>query len=161
MLELIVALIATAIISSVISPFIRVQILSYTKVRNGKEVVQSSRIGMRRFVAELQQVQVSTEIDRSESTRIQFDTPSQNNIRYTYNSTYQELRRGINSEGDTHVYGVQSFRLRYYDKNDNDIGTSSSSRSNIWKIQIDMTVGDGTDNYRIRTDVSPKPFHYN
>lgn len=161
LLELIVALVATAIISAVIAPFIRVQIASYVKVRNGKEVVQSSRIGMRRMIAELQQIPVSTQIDRSESTRIQFDTPNQTNIRYTYNSTYKELRRGINAEGDTHVYGVQSFLLRYYDKNNNDIGTSTGIRSNIWKIQIDMTVGDGTDNYQIRTHVSPQAFHYN
>ena len=161
LLEVIVTLVATAIISTAIAPFLKTQAESYVNARNGKEVIQSSRIGLKRMVAELEEVPSWIDIDFGNSTQIQFDTPTQTNIRYTYNSTYKELRRGIGREGDTHVYGVQSFRIRYYNKTDSQISSFSSPRSDVWKIQIEMTVGDGSTNYELRTRVTPKGFYFN
>ncbi len=154
LIELVVGIAVAGIVMAAVLPFFRANVGSYIRVRAGKDMMQSARIGFNRMLAEMNEITSSIEIDYGYSTQIQFDTPDENNINYAYTSG--QLKR----EGVRLVNGVRSFQITYYLENGSVKGTPFSSDSDVWRIRIQMEVGDDQNKMLLRAEVSPRNIHY-
>lgn len=153
LIEFIVITVIIGIITVTTLPFIRGSVEAYVNVRAGKELVQAARIGFNRMLAEMRMIGSSAEIDYGYSNEIRFDLPTQSNINYEWEDGL--LKR----EGEKLVEGVQNFRFRYYRSDGTEKSPGFWYSSEIWRIDIEMTVGDGTKNIVIEGQVSPRNFH--
>lgn len=155
-MEMVVVLVVTAIILAAILPFFKVNVDSFTNARLGKDILQSTRIGWNRMMEELKALEASIQIDQAYNSSIRFDLPGNSNIDYAYNSTYKELRR----EDVKLIWGVQSFRIKYYDKDNNQISTPFFNRTDVWRLKIEMEVGYGSQ-VMVFTEgqISPRNFY--
>lgn len=136
-----------------ILPFFKVSVNAYVQVRAGKDSVQAARIGFNRMMAEMRLIEDSDEIDCGYSYEIRFDLPTQNNINYTFEDGM--LKR----EGEKLVEGVQSLVIQYYRANGSQKSSGFWYDDDVWRIQIIMVAGDGTNNITMRGQVSPRNFH--
>ena len=155
-MEMVVVLVVTAIIMVAILPFFKINVDSFTNARMGKDILQSTRIGWNRMMEELKGLEASFRIDQAYNSRIRFDLPGSSNIDYEYDSAYKELRR----EGVKLIWGVQSFSIKYYDKENNQISTPFFNRTDVWRLKIEMEVGYGTQ-VMVFTEgqISPRNFY--
>ncbi|HHS12547.1 MAG TPA: prepilin-type N-terminal cleavage/methylation domain-containing protein [bacterium] len=154
LMELVIVMVIVGIITVTTMPFIRTNVDSYISVRGGKDLLQSTRIGFNRMLAEMRRIESPSDIDYGYNNEFQFDIPGTNNITYKY-SGGQLLR-----ENRVLIHGVQSMTFRYFRQDGSQMGTPIwSSTSQIWRIQLDIEVGDGTQNIRLRAQVSPRNFH--
>ncbi len=154
LVELTVVIFCISIIAAAIPMVVQMNIESYLQIRSGKHYVQAARIGFRQMTAELRQIERSNQIDNGNSSEIQFDLPTESNIEYDYSSTYQELFRG----GERLVFPVNSFRLNFYDDQGNSIGSFSSPREDIWRIEVRLVVGDDETQIVLWDQIHPRSF---
>ncbi len=154
LIELVVVIVVTGILAVTTLPLFRAGIDSYIYTRAGKDILQSSRIGFKRMMAEMRMIEASLEIDWGTSTQIRFDLPSQSNITYRYQNGRLER------DGEKLVNYVQGFVIRYYKEDGSEKSSPFWSDSDVWRIQLEMEVGDGDDNLVLRAQVSPRNIHY-
>ncbi len=153
LIEFVVVTLVIGIITATSLPFIRGSVNAYVNVRAGKELVQSARIGFSRMLAEMRMIEGSMEIDYGYSNEIRFDLPNQSNINYEWE--YGLLKR----EGQKLVEGVQDFSFTYYKSDGSEKSPGFWYTDDVWRIEVEMTVGDGTNNIVIKGQVSPRNFH--
>ena len=153
LIEFVVITIIVGIITVTMLPFIRGSVESYVNVRAGKELVQAARIGFGRMLAEMRMIENSAEIDYGYSNEIRFDLPGQSNINYEWEDGL--LKR----EGAKLVEGVQNLQFKYHRSDGTEKSPGFWYDTDVWRIDISMTVGDGTKNILIEGQVSPRNFH--
>ena len=155
LMELVVVIVVMGVVSITTVPFFRVNVDSYISVRGGKDALQSARIGYNRMMNEIKMLEASLDIDNGYSNKFQFDLPHQSNINYTYESGT------LTREGQVLVSGVRSFVVKYYKEDGSLKNTPFFYDSDVWRIKIEMEVGDGTDNFYLQGQVSPRNVHFN
>ena len=155
LVELVIVIAVMGIIILATTPFFKMHVKSYVSVSEGKDLMQSARIGFNRMIVEMRMIEAAIEIDEGHSHKIQFDLPHQNNINYTFESG--QLKR----EGIKLIHGVQSFVIRYYRADGTLKNTPFSYDSDVWRIEVEMEVGDGEDNLVLHRQVTPRNIHYN
>ncbi len=154
LMELVVVIVVMGVVAITTVPFFRVNVDSYLSVRGGKDALQSARIGYNRMMNELKMLENSLNIDNGYSHKFRFDLPQQNNINYTFDSGV------LTREGQVLVSGVQSFVVKYYKEDGSMKSTPFFYDSDVWRIKIEMEVGDGTDNFYLQGQVSPRNIHF-
>lgn len=169
LLELVVVLIVIGVITSSILPFIRVNLNSYLRVRQGKIAIQQSRIGFNRMINEIKLIDDPSQIDEWDSDHIRFDILVDGvpvtNINYRYSSNYGGLvDRGIGvgwwifePPYDPMIVGVKSFNFSYLKAD----GTSAANKIDIWRIEVEMVLGEeDTPEIVFKTQVHPRNFGF-
>jgi len=154
LVEMAIVLVVTGILISASAPFFRMNVDSYIQVRNGKDVLQSARIAFNRMMAEMHRIENSLNITRGSSSSIRFWLGLQY-VKYELDDNY------LLRDGERFIDQVQGFTISYY----RDDGTLKNTPfwwdSDVWRIQIELIVGDESNNYLLRGQVSPRNIHYN
>jgi len=155
MIEMAVVVLVMGLITVAILPYIKVSVTSYTTISLGKHTTQSARIAFSRMFSEMKMIESWQELDVVNDDRIRFDIPGENNIYYYYHPLSKILRRN----NIPFLEMVQSFVIRYF-RSDGSEKTSFSTMSDIWRIEIEMEVGDGETIVVLHGQVSPRGIHY-
>jgi len=150
LIELVVVIVITGILAVTALPFFKVGVDSYIRTRAGKDILQSARIGLNRMMAEMKMIDASQDIDLGYNSQIQFDLPSTSNI------TYRFQNGRLERNGKKLVEYVQNFVIRYYKQDGSQRSTPFASVSDVWRIQVEMEVGDGTTDLVLTAQVSPR-----
>jgi len=159
LMEIVIVIVVVGVISATLIPFLKINISAYLSVRSGKDLIQSTRIGIERMIAEMRTIPKADDIDFGLPDEIQFDTPSYANINYELYSGAIVRSEGLFGTMSKVIVGVKSFNLTYYDEAGNVISPFYWPRSDIRRIKIDITVGDDTHNYELSTQISPRNFY--
>ncbi|MCD6116314.1 prepilin-type N-terminal cleavage/methylation domain-containing protein [bacterium] len=159
LMELVVVIVVIGIISATLLPFLKANINAYLSVRSGKDLIQSTRIGIERMIAEIRTVQSSNDIDFGLADDIQFDTPSYSNIEYQLNSGAIKRSEGLFGTMSKVIVGVKNFNITYYDEAGSVISPFYWPRNDIRRVKIDITVGDDSHSYELSTQISPRNFY--
>lgn len=158
-MELVIVIVVVGVISVTLLPFFRININSYLTVRAGKDLMQSSRIGLERMLAELGTVPASSDIDFGLSDEIQFDTPMYSNVNYEFRDGALVRSEGLFGGVSKVVIGVKSFQISFYDEAGTQIPSFYWPRNDIRRIQLEMTVGDDDRDYELCTQIAPRNFY--
>jgi hypothetical protein len=105
------------------------------------------------MMAEMRLIETSGMIDYGYSDEIQFDLPGENNITYQF-SGGQLLR-----ESKILVDGVRNFTISYYKADGSQKATPFWWENDIWRIRVEMEVGDDESQMILTGQVSPRKFH--
>jgi prepilin-type N-terminal cleavage/methylation domain-containing protein len=152
--EMAIVLVVTGILITASAPFFRLNVDSYIQVRNGKDIIQSGRIGFNRMMSELHRIEDPLDITYASSSSIHFIVDSKLIVYELYNNVL--LRND-----ERFIDQVQGFTVYYYQDDGILKSTPFSYDSNVWRIQIELTVGDESNNFLLRGQVSPRNIHYN
>jgi hypothetical protein len=106
------------------------------------------------MMAELNELESSIQIDSGTETSIQFDLPVDTDIIYAY--TNGALQR----KGVLLVKAVTSMSFTYYLEDGTQKATPFAYDSDVWRIQVEMTVGDASSQMTYRGSTSPRNLHY-
>lgn len=160
LIEMVVAIVAIGIIITVLVPFFKVNIDSYVNVQNGKMTMQSARIGLDRMMSEMNEVANPWQYDYTTSTRVQFTNQDGNYISYQYQDQVLERRESFfGGSWVSLVENVQSFQIRYYRNDGSSFTPNFFTQDEIWRISVEMAVGDGVSNITLKDQISPRMFH--
>lgn len=154
--ELAIVIVVSGILIASSVPFFKINVDSYVKVRQGKDILQSSRIAFNRMMSELHKINDPLGIAYGSSSRIDFNVP---NDGWGY-ITYRERNGRIERESRKLIDYVQDFTIRYYRADGSQKNTPFWYDSDVWRIQLEIVVGDGENNYTLRGQVSPRNIHY-
>ena len=153
LIEFVVVTVVTGLIVVTTVPFFKIGVESYLRIRAGKDIQQMGRIGFNRMIAEMKLIEASLDIDYGYSNSIRFDIPNQNNINYDFESG------ALAREGEILVQGVQSFQLTYFRADGSQKSSGFWYDSDVWRVHIEMEVGDGDNNMVFKGQVSPRNIH--
>jgi prepilin-type N-terminal cleavage/methylation domain-containing protein len=156
LVEAIVVIIVMGIIIVSIVPFFHINVKAYVGVKAGKDIIQSARIGYRRMINELQQIVLSEDITNGSTSQIDFDIPDDGLGTITYAFSGGILTR----QGHPLVGNVQSFTIRYYTADGTEKYTPFYGDTDVWRIEIEMLVGNEDTALLLRAQVSPRNVHY-
>lgn len=158
LIELVVTLAIMGIISFTLTPFFKVQLESYLDIRQGKSAMQSARIGFNRMISEIKRIDDSLDISYASSTRIDFDIPNDGLgfITYEYDGLYLRLER----EGHKLVESVRDFDIKYYRNDGTEKATPFYFDSDVWRIEINISVGTEANQIALSGQISPRNLHY-
>jgi prepilin-type N-terminal cleavage/methylation domain-containing protein len=151
--EVVIVIVVSGILVVTILPFFRMNVESYVKVRFAKDMIQSSRIGFNKMIAEMQRIENSTHIDYGYANEIQFDIPGDNNI------TYQYLNGQLQREGVRLVEGVRGFQIRYFRSDGTEMAPPLYWDPDVWLMRVELDVGNEDYNMVLKAAVSPRKFH--
>jgi prepilin-type N-terminal cleavage/methylation domain-containing protein len=156
MIELVISMVVVGLISVTMVPFFKINLQSYLKARNGKNVIQSSRIAFSRMINDLKQLNTPLDIWYASSSRIDVDVPNDGlaAITYRYDSSDEILYR----DGVKLAEGVQSLTFTYFTDHGTQKGVPFYFDSDTWLIQVDMAVGDDANRLNLREMISPRNF---
>jgi hypothetical protein len=163
LVELVVVIVVTGIIIISIAPFLRVTIKSYLAVRAGKDVLQMSRIGFNTMASEIRRIQAASDIWYADSDEFEFrylksnGTFTASRIKYSFNSNGRIDRVGPGSPNSRLMEGVSSFNLKFYNKTGTAF-TPGYSTGNIWRIEVNATVGADENKTTFSEQIFPKAF---
>jgi prepilin-type N-terminal cleavage/methylation domain-containing protein len=162
LIEIVIALLVTGIVILAITPFLRVNLMSYVTVKTGKNRMETARIGFNRMISEMRRIQGPLNIRFENATTMQFDAMFSRNgvietktITYTFDPAANEVTRAENPQGpSTLVNNVSAFQIEYLDK----AGNPMTTEADIWRLRVSMTVGTGTDAAEFIQEIHPKIF---
>ncbi|HUK55946.1 MAG TPA: prepilin-type N-terminal cleavage/methylation domain-containing protein [Nitrospiria bacterium] len=129
-------------------------VLTGTNVREGTQV---NRIAMDRMIREIRNVANNTSVNTAGATTFTFVDTSNNTISYTLSGT--NLNR-VTATTDTLAANVSSLTFTYLDNTGATIATPavSPAATDIWWVQIALTVGTGSGAVQFRSRVHPRSF---
>jgi prepilin-type N-terminal cleavage/methylation domain-containing protein len=154
MIELVIVLVITGILVMTVNPFFKINIKAYLSARSGKEMLQSSRIGLNRMASELRKMQLFDLWD-IKSQRIEIvnrksdGTAAGGTTVFTYDQNSGQVRRN----NVRLMEGVSAFQVVGYQR---DGVTTTTDETQVWKIKISLTVGQGTDKCDMYEEIVPK-----
>jgi prepilin-type N-terminal cleavage/methylation domain-containing protein len=156
MIELVISLVVIGLISVTLMPFFKVNLQSYLKARTGKTAIQTARIAFNRMVNDVKQLKSPLDIWYGSSSRIDVDVPNDGlaAITYRYDSSDDILYR----DGVKLAESVKSFTISYFTMNGTQKSVPFAYVSDVWRIQIDMSVGDAQYTLNLREQIAPRNF---
>jgi prepilin-type N-terminal cleavage/methylation domain-containing protein len=156
MIEMVIALTATAVLIGAVAPFFRVNLKSYMAVRFAKDTLESARIGFNRMVSEMRRLQDTNDFNSASSTSLDFDylrvDGTLATVRYYYNSGDGQVRRTYGGVTSRLIEGVSDFSFTYYKAD----GTSFTpgALTDIWRVKIKTVIGpDEAHRYTLYQDI--------
>lgn len=155
LMELVVVMVVVGVLSVTIVPFIKVNIDSYIRVRNGKDAIQSTRIALNRMVEEIKRIPSPGDLIWGYSSSIRFRMPDGTRVAYRFEDATITRQVGLFSNHIILLRGVRAFNLTYFD----DDGSSSSwASSSVRRIKIEINVGTDQQNFTLSKQVTPRNF---
>jgi len=163
LVELVIAIVVTGIIILAITPFLRLNLMSYVTVQSGKKNMDMARIGFNRMVSELKRIQNPNTIEGYLSgTTITYtgtfyknDVWYSRNLRLTYDPSAQTVTRNDldRSSGDiVLVNNITAFQLEYFDRDD----AIATEAKKVWRMRLSMTAGTGANAVTFIQEIHPK-----
>jgi type II secretory pathway pseudopilin PulG len=155
LVEAVIVIAVVGVLITVLLPFFRTNVDSYVTVKTKKDVLQSARIGFNRMMTELKMLEASLQIDYAYSDQIQFDLVHETNIHYAFENGQ------LSRNGEKLIDHVQSLVFKYYHENGTEKFTPFWSDSDVWRIEVQASVGSGENTVTFRGQVSPRNIHFN
>ncbi len=160
LIEMAITIAAIGIIITVLVPFFKVNLQSYIQVQHGKILVQSARIGLHRMMSEMNEVVNPWSFDYTTSSGVQFTNQDGNYISYRFQDEVLQRRESLFAGSWVSlIEGVQSFAISYYRNDGTSFSPNFFTQDEIWRIEVEMAVGDGTSNFQLKDQISPRMFH--
>ena len=160
-MELVIVLLVTGIILAAVAPVFNTQIRAYLQVRDGKDLLQSSRITLSLLANELAGIQDSAHLTDGRSNRITFHTTvngvNLNNVRYRVSGD-MIFRQATGVAEQPSLYGVRQLNFLYFNDAGVQIPPNVNSFSNVYRIRITLTTGDDDHQLTLTRDVVPRNF---
>lgn len=125
--------------------------------QNVREGTQVNRIAMDRMIREMRNVADNTSVVAAGASTFTYVDTGGNNISFTLAGT--NLNR-VSATTDTLAANVSGLTFTYLDNTGATIGapTVSPAATNIWWVQIALTVGSGSSAVQFRSRVHPRSF---
>ncbi|MBN2414442.1 type II secretion system protein [bacterium] len=150
-LELMIVSVIVILLTTAFLPFFKMNVKAYTRVRGGKDIVQSARIVMTRMSVQISRLQNVSDIITANSTEFRFYDPDGNQIRYQLDG--DQLEEG----GQMILDNVSSLSFVYYDRS----GNTTTTAGSVWRIQVSITsVVEDTGYMTFTTQIFPRNFAY-
>ena len=152
--EMAIVIVVSGILMSAAVPFFKINVDSYVQVRSGKNIIQSGRVAFNRMMAELHRIEDPLNIWIGDASQIEFYL----GLRKIVYELYGDV---IYRNDERFIENVQSFNLTYYREDGVTKATPFSSDSDVWRLGIVLVIGDGTSNFTLTGQISPRNLHYN
>lgn len=150
-LELMIVSIIVILLTTAFLPFFKMNVKAYTRVRGGKDIVQSARIVMSRMSAQISRIQNVNDIITAGSSEFRFYDPDGNQVRYQLDG--DQLEEG----GMMILDNVSSIYFTYYDRS----GNTTTTIGNVWRIKVSLTsMVQDTGYMTFTTQIFPRNFGY-
>jgi len=157
LMEIVVSLIAVSIIIIPVSQLINTTVVGYTDIREYNFAIESARIGLNIMMSEIRSIEDPTDIDGGSSTSITIDVPtSARDITYAFDADEQMVTRkesGLFTAAYPFIVFVRDFDIAFYDRDD--IETTYNDPY-LWRIGIEIEIGDDNAQYRLYDQVFPR-----
>ena len=157
LMEVVVALVAVSIILIPVSKLINTTVVGYTKVRDYSMVIEHARIGLNIMMSEIRSIENQAAITSGSSTSITIDVPtSSRDVTYALNTDNEMITRkesGLFTSPYPFIMFVKDFDITYYDREDNSVAYDDA---NLWRIGIEVVIGDETAEYGLYDQVFPR-----
>lgn len=151
-IEFIIVISIVGILAAVSSLYISetINLWQFLSFRN--ELVSQERMALMRMVREIRQINDDFSVITANAARFQFDDINDNRIDYRLQGV--DLMRNT----DVLISGVDSLAFTYYDENNTVIGAPvvSPGRTNIYRIEITLTVRFGNQSKTLTSRVYPR-----
>jgi competence protein ComGC len=151
-MELVIVLIVSSVIVISVTPFFRTNIQAYMAARTGKEALQQSRIGFNRMMFEIRRIPKNCLL-QLDSNILRFWVQDENgnipglDVKYSYSSSNgQILRNDVRL-----IEGVSDFTVTGFTRT----GATTTNETQVWRIQISMTLGVDDPTCTIVEEVVP------
>jgi len=129
---------------------------SVLTANNAREAMQVDRLAMDRMIREIRNVADNTSVLTANGTTFQYLDTDGNTISFTLAAT--TLNR-VSTTTDILAANVSGLTFTYLDNTGATITTPTLSPStNIWWVQIALTVGTGSQAVTLRSRVHPRSF---
>jgi Tfp pilus assembly protein PilW len=137
-MELVIVLIVSSVVVISVGPFFTTNINAYMTARAGKDMLQQSRIGFNRMVAEIRRMTQFGLLNLS-SQRLEFwyrradGVVPLTSIEYSYSSSKGQILRN-----DVRLMeGVSAFTITGFTRT----GATTTNETQVWRIRISITLG--------------------
>lgn len=149
-MELLLSVAILGILAAVVGPVLGAGIRSYMFTVNRRVALNSTRMAMERMASEIRLVATQNDIDTFTSSVFQLDLSTENNINYSLSGG------NLQRSGVTLANNVTALTFMYLDAN----GSSTATRANIQRIQVEFTVnaGAGYGSITVRNQIFPRKF---
>jgi prepilin-type N-terminal cleavage/methylation domain-containing protein len=151
-LELILVIVLIGIIAGILARMFLWGMDIFNFVSDRKDVVQTSRIGMKILSKDLRSLQSTDDIVSASSSELEFYNPDDEEIVFSYSSG--TVSRNSNSM----IEDLSSFLFTYYEVDGDTIATPVEDVSDIWKIKYTLNATVGGNPVHMESSVIPRRF---
>jgi len=157
LIELVLSIVLIGIIGIVAASAFMFSTQSVLTGNNVREATQVNRIAMDRMVREIRNVEDNTSVVAAGASTFTYVDTGGSNISFTLAGT--NLNR-VSATTDTLAANVSGLTFTYLDNTGTPIGAPavSPAATNIWWVQIALTVGTGSSAVQFRSRVHPRSF---
>lgn len=156
LIEMTLSIVLIGIIGAVAANAFLYSTESVLTANNAREAMQVDRLAMDRMIREIRNVADNTQVLTASGTTFRYVDVDGNTISFTLSGT--NLNR-VSTTTDTLAANVSALTFTYLDNLNGNIATPTLSPStNIWWIQIALTVGTGPQAVTLRSRVHPRSF---
>jgi prepilin-type N-terminal cleavage/methylation domain-containing protein len=158
LIEMVLSIVLIGVIGIVASNLFLYSTRSVLTGNNVREATQVNRLAMDRMIREIRNVANNTSVTTATATTFAFTDTGGNAVDFTLVGTT------LNRAGTALASNVSGLTFTYLDNTGGTIALSpgepkvSPLATDIWWVQIDMTVGTGTDTVQFRSRVHPRIF---
>lgn len=152
LIELIMVITIVGILTTVSSMYIKETIDLWRFLSFRSEAVAQGRLALLRMAREIRQIQNDASVRIAETSRFQFDDMSAAMI------TYELSGSNLLRNSDILASGVSGLTFTYYDTSNQEIASPdvSPNPTNIYRIDISVTIESGGQTKALRTQVYPR-----
>ncbi len=150
LIELVLTIAIMGIVIGLVGPMLYGGVRSYSLVASHKAALAQVHLAMERMTYEIRLIPATANIDTWTASDLQFDLPTEANVRYTLSGTDLQ-RSGIDLASN-----VTSLAYTYYDSS----GNPAAVVDNIYRICVEMTLsaGEGFGSITVRNTIFPRRF---
>jgi prepilin-type N-terminal cleavage/methylation domain-containing protein len=146
LVEMVLTISIVGIIVLVASFVVVESVKIYAGTATALDAAYQSRLALERMTREIHDVKDSSSITTFTASALTFTNSSNVSIAYALSSG------NLTRNGDLLAKGATALSFTYWKKD----GTSATLGSNVYLIEIDLTVQSGNAPYRVRTAVFPR-----
>ncbi|MFQ5631217.1 MAG: prepilin-type N-terminal cleavage/methylation domain-containing protein [bacterium] len=150
LLELILVIVLSGIIVGIMARMLLWGIDVFDFVSNRTNMVQSSRIGMKKLEKDLLKIKSSDDINSATSTMLNFTNLNNQTIVLNYDSG--KLTRNTNDL----LQGLDSFYFTFYDAGGDTIPTPVTDPTDIWKIKFRLLATVDGKPWNLESMIKPR-----
>lgn len=150
LLELVLVIALLGIIIGVLARMMVWGVDIFSFVSDRKDVVQSSRIGIKIIKKDLRKIKSSNDISNATNTQLTFINMDNETVSFTYSSG--DLTRNTNEL----IEGLDSFYFTFYDADGDTIATPVTDPTTIWKIKFKLHATVNSKPWSIESITMPR-----
>jgi len=160
MIELIIAVIVFAIVSTVLAVTIATSVRILGMAKNREQIALDGEVAVSQFVRDFKMLDDSTSIHEASDTQIKFDMKRGKTFHYRLVNSQLQVKEGTGSfEVLADSVNLDSSRFAYWDSSGIALTTfplSTADRRRIWRAQLSLDMQYNGQNIRFVGDVFPE-----